>query len=100
MTPMIRLFPILLLALGAASPGAAERRGDQYDALQARRAGQAMSLRDIENRILPRMGDADYLGPEFDHSMSVYRLKFMRSGRVFWLDVDARTGDVIGRSGR
>ena len=46
------------------------------------------------------MGDADYLGPEFDQSMSVYRLKFMRSGRVFWLDVDARTGDVIGRSGR
>lgn len=100
MTSMKRLFLTLLIALGATPSLAADRRGDQYDALHARRAGQAMSLRDIENRILPRMGDADYLGPEFDQSMSVYRLKFMRSGRVFWLDVDARTGDVIGRSGR
>ena len=90
-----------LIALALAAPGGAfERRGDQYQALEARQSGRVMSLRSIESRILPQMGDADYLGPEFDNDASVYRLKFMRGGRVFWVDVDARTGGVIGRSGR
>lgn len=93
-----------LAAFGGAMPGGAEaqvdRRGDQYHAFEARRTGQVMSLRQIESRILPMMGDADYLGPEFDPGAAVYRLKFMRQGRVSWVDIDARTGDVIGRSGR
>lgn len=91
----------VLTALALAAPaGAVERRGDQYDALEARQSGRVLSLRAIESRVIPSMGDADYLGPEFDHSESVYRLKFMRGGRVIWVDVDARTGAVIGRSGR
>ena len=43
------------------------------------------------------MRGSTYLGPEFDGG--VYRLKFMRNGSVIWVDVDARTGAVIGRSG-
>ena len=46
-----------------------------------------MPLPMIERRVLPRMGDADYLGPEFNGR--TYRLKFMRGGRVIWIDVDA-----------
>lgn len=57
-----------------------------------------MPLPMIERRILPRMGDADYLGPEFRGD--TYRLKFMRNGRVIWIDVDARTGRVLRQSGR
>ena len=45
---------------------------------------------------MPFMGGADYLGPEFNGD--TYRLKFMRDGRVIWVDVDAATGRIIGRS--
>ena len=56
-----------------------------------------LSLREIEDRVLPRMREATYLGPEY--AGGVYRLKFMRGSSVIWVDVDARTGDVLGRSG-
>lgn len=58
-----------------------------------------MPLREIEARVIPRMNGADYLGPELDAGSGRYRLKFMRGGRVIWVDVDARTGRPIGRSG-
>ena len=73
---------------------------DQDAALAARRAGQVLPLRQIEQRIVPRMPGADYLGPEFDPESGIYRLKFMRGGQVIWLDVDGRTGAVVARSGR
>ncbi len=95
------VLPVLIVALAALAPdgAAAQRRGDQYDAYQARRAGQVMPLREIEARVVPRMRGASYLGPEFDQSSGMYRLKFMRDGTVIWVDVDGRTGAVIGRSG-
>ena len=97
MNGMTRLVSIALMALALAAPASAQRRGDQYRAYEARQAGQVLSLREIEGRVLPQMRGSTYLGPEFDGS--VYRLKFMRSGSVMWVDVDARTGAVIGRSG-
>jgi hypothetical protein len=82
----------------ATQPGAAQSRRDQDEALAARRAGQVLPLRQIEERVVPMMPGADYLGPEFDASTIMYRLKFMRGGSVIWLDVDGRTGAVRGRS--
>jgi len=55
-----------------------------------------MPLPMIERRVMPFMGGADYLGPEFRGS--TYRLKFMRNGRVIWVDVDAATGRIVSRS--
>ena len=97
MTCMSRIVSSALIALAAAAPATAQRRGDQYQAFEARKSGQVLSLREIEDRVLPRMRGSTYLGPEFDGG--VYRLKFMRSCTVIWVDVDARTGAVIGRSG-
>ena len=57
-----------------------------------------MSLPQIERRVMPFMDGADYLGPEFRGD--TYRLKFMQNGRVIWVDVDAATGRIKGRSGR
>jgi uncharacterized membrane protein YkoI len=94
---MVRIVSLALIALSVASPSMAQRRGDQYQAFEARKSGQVLSLREIEDRVLPRMRGSTYLGPEFDGG--VYRLKFMRAGSVIWVDVDARTGAVIGRSG-
>ena len=94
---MMRFVSLALVALAVATPATAQRRGDQYQAFEARKSGQVLSLREIEDRVLPRMRGSTYLGPEFDGG--VYRLKFMRAGTVIWVDVDARTGAVIGRSG-
>lgn len=83
-------------ATGAAT-ASAERPRDQDRAFEAIREGRSMPLPMIERRVLPFMGDADYLGPEFNGR--TYRLKFMRGGRVIWIDVDAATGRVVSRSG-
>ena len=51
-----------------------------------------MPLPKIERRVMPFMGGADYLGPEFNGD--TYRLKFVKEGRVIWVDVDAATGRI------
>lgn len=80
-----------------ASPVLAQRPRDQDRAFEATREGRSMPLPSIERRVMPFMGGADYLGPEFNGQ--TYRLKFMRGGRVIWVDVDAATGRILGRSG-
>ena len=96
------LFRTLLggaLAAGLiASPAWADRPRDQDRAFEATREGRSMPLPMIERRVMPHMGGADYLGPEFRGE--TYRLKFMREGRVIWIDVDAATGRIVGKSGR
>lgn len=81
-----------------ASPALADRPRDQDRAFRAKEEGRSMPLPQIERRVMPFMGGAEYLGPEFRGK--TYRLKFMRNGRLIWVDVDADTGRIIGRSGR
>ena len=61
-------------------------------------AGKVKSIRSIEDRILPRMAGTEYIGPEFDPGAQVYRLKFIRDGRVIFVDVDGRTGNILRQS--
>lgn len=70
----------------------------QTDARRAMRAGDVHPLRDIEREVLPTMRGMQYLGPEYDAEAMAYRLKFIRNGRVMFVDVDARTGQVLGRT--
>ena len=79
-----------------ASPALADRPRDQDRAFEATQEGRSMPLPMIERRVMPFMGGADYLGPEFRGR--TYRLKFMQGGRVIWIDVDAATGRIVGRS--
>lgn len=72
-------------------------RGDQDFAFKAMRAGEIMSLADIEARVIPRMRGARYIGSTFDRDSAVYTLKFMREASVIWIDVDGRSGRIIGR---
>src|SRR5690349_12004837 len=91
--------PLLIAALGAgliASPALANPPRDADRAFEATREGRSMPLPKIERRVMPFMGGADYLGPEFNGR--TYRLKFMKDGHVIWVDVDAATGRIIGRS--
>ena len=81
----------------SAAPAHAQRN-DQGEARKEMRAGNVLSLREIEGRVLPQMRGSEYLGPAYDSTAMAYRLKFIRNGRVTYVDVDARTGRVLGVS--
>lgn len=103
MKPPTALFSAGLAALaltGVAVPAMAQDqvRGDQGEARREAEAGTQLKLREIERRILPQMQGSEYLGPAYDSTARAYRLKFIRDGRVTYIDVDARTGRIIGRS--
>jgi len=97
----MRLLLVLAAAIGATAfaPAADARPRDkeQDAAWRATKEGHIMPLRMIEAIVVPRMGGADYLGPELIGG-DRYRLKFVRDGQVIWIDVDARTGRIAGRS--
>ena len=44
------------------------------------------------------MAGMQYIGPEYDPAAMTYRLKFIKNGKVYFVDVDARTGRIIGQS--
>lgn len=94
--------PTLAIAaaiVGAAVPAAASARPDEQGSVRREmRAGNVQSLREIERQVLPAMRGMQYLGPEYDPAAMAYRLKFIRDGRVVFVDVDARTGRIIGES--
>jgi len=70
-------------------------RGDQESARAEMRAGRNMPIGEIERRIMRRMGNAEYLGFEYDGSAGAYRLKFIENGQVIWVDVDAKTANIL-----
>ena len=95
------VFRTLLLAAAVAAgltsaPALADPPRDAQRAFEATREGRSMPLPQLERRVLPFMGGADYLGPELNGG--TYRLKFMQNGRVIWVDVDAQSGRIIRRS--
>jgi hypothetical protein len=94
------MFRTLLLAAAVAAglPSAPALAGPPRDAnraFQGVRQGRSMPLPELERRVLPFMGGADYLGPEINGD--TYRLKFIQNGRVIWVDVDGQ-GRVVRRS--
>jgi len=90
------LFSAALAAGLLATPALADPPRDAERAFRERVQGRSMPLPKIERRVMPLMPGADYLGPEFNGK--TYRLKFMKDGRVIWVDVDAATGKIKGRS--
>lgn len=79
--------------MAEAAPG-----GVQRQIRKDMRAGNIRSIREIERRVLPMMAGMQYLGPEYDPAAIAFRLKFIRDGRVVFVDVDARTGAIMGQS--
>tara|TARA_R110000782_G_scaffold78276_3_gene154957 strand:+ start:4448 stop:4759 length:312 start_codon:yes stop_codon:yes gene_type:complete len=80
------------------APDSAARGGrDEQDAArQAMLDGRVMPFSVIKRRMEREMGDATYLGSEFHQRTNRYRLKYVRDGKVVWVDVDGRTGDIAG----
>lgn len=98
----MRLFSLLLAAGLAACPvpghaSAFQRDREQTGAYRAMQQGRVLSLTEIRLRV--RVPGGEYIGVEVLEGM-IYRLKFMRGSDVIWIDVDPRTGRVVGRTGR
>ncbi len=85
----------VMLASSPVSLTADARRGEQNDARQDMAAGKVKPLREIEGTVVPRMRGMQYLGPEYDPTAQVYRLKFIDKNRVIFVDVDGKTGGVL-----
>lgn len=94
------LFASAVLGASAlAGPALAQStRSDQGAARKESQAGHILKSREIEARILPMMGNAEYLGFAYDSTAMAYRLKFIRDGKVLFVDVDARSGRIIQKS--
>lgn len=96
------IFCTLAFMAGATSianlPAQADQVSEQGQLRKERRAGTVRSTREIERIVLPQMSGMQYLGPEYDAAAMAYRLKFIQDGKVVFVDVDARSGRVIGRS--
>jgi hypothetical protein len=91
------LFLAGIIAAGLSSAAAlADPPRDSQRAFEGRRDGHSMPLPQLERRVMPFMGGADYLGPEINGGS--YRMKFIQNGRVIWVDVDPQTGRIIRRS--
>ncbi|MEO6225790.1 MAG: hypothetical protein ABIO80_08080 [Sphingomicrobium sp.] len=90
---------LIAAAIGAgltSAPALGEPPRESDRAFEATKHGRSMPLPQLERRVLPFMGDADYLGPEMNGG-GTYRFKFIQNGRVIWVDVDGQ-GRIIRRS--
>jgi hypothetical protein len=96
---MRNILCLALLSLTAPAGAMGPHERDQDKAWHAAREGRIIPLRAIEARIVPQMRGFSYIGPEYHAAAGRYRLKFMRGPQVVWIDVDARSGQVIGKSG-
>lgn len=76
----------------------AGQRGEQDAARRAMLDGETMPFSLIKRRVDAAMGGATYLGAEFNPSSNRYRLKYVKDGKVVWVDADGRTGDITGRA--
>ena len=88
------------IAAMVATPSYAEagQRGEQDAARRAMLDGQTMPFSLIKRRVDAAMGGATYLGAEFNQASNRYRLKYVKDGKVVWVDADGRTGDITGRA--
>jgi len=94
----VLLASIVALCAPAVSP-AEPRRSEHEAAYSAARSGAILPFPEIRHRVMPRMGGASLMGFDYDEGDAIYTLKLMRGGSVIWVDVDARTGTILGRSG-
>lgn len=102
--PMMMIRKSLTLAIGAMVAAAllpsasaqAGRRDEQDAARRAMLDGQVMPFSMIKRRVDAAMDGASYVGSEFNPSANRYRLKYVKDGKVMWVDADGRTGDIIG----
>lgn len=91
------LLAATLVAGLTSAPAVADPHARDSDrAFQNTQQGRSMPLPQLERKVIPFMGGADYLGPEINGGGTT-RMKFMQNGRVIWVDVDGQ-GRIVRRS--
>ena len=108
MNAMTRILAPLALGLplvcASAAADAGGRKQDQDMVYEARQKQNLLALHQIESIVVPRLEEegATYLrgSAMLDPDRPIYRMRFQRSTRVFVIEVDARNGREIARSGR
>ena len=84
---------LTLSATPADARGGLQSMREQDAAYRAAQQGRILPLPMIRARI--HIPGAQFIGAEFDGR--VYRLKYMRGAEVIWIDIEARSGRVVGR---
>ena len=92
---LFRTLLAAVIAAGLSVPALADPARDANRAFQGVREGRSMPLPELERRVMPFMGGADYLGPELNGDTT--RFKFIQNGKVIWVDVDGQ-GRIVRRS--
>lgn len=94
----VRAIPFLMcgasaLALSMAQPVSARPRTGVQELVEA---GAIRPFEEIRSRVVGQTR-GDYLGVQLDEDSLTYRFRFIDAGRVFNVDVDARTGRILNR---
>lgn len=95
------LLPIAILAtfFASAQAEALDPKVRDHDAArEATRAGEIRSLQEIRTRVGNRVR-GDFVGSALDMQSKRYRLRYLRDGSIVEVDVDARTGNILGIQG-
>jgi hypothetical protein len=98
---LVSVLAAVLMMSGISAPAAiGQSRNDQGEARKEMKAGNLLPLREIERRVVTPLKTQghEYLGPAYDSTAMAYRLKFIKDGRVSFVDVDARTGRILQSS--
>jgi hypothetical protein len=92
----------LIALTGATLPATAQgfsRGQEQKEARRAMLDGDVMPFSIIKRRVESEMGDSTYVGVAPPPREGIYRMQFLRKdGKVLWVDVDGKTGNIIGRT--
>lgn len=100
---MLALIPFFA-ALSLAAPGLQaqgfSRGNDQNQARENMLDRKVMPFSIIKRRTESAMeNEASYVGVAPSPREGIYRMQFLRKdGRVIWVDVDGKTGDIVGRT--
>lgn len=91
----------LLAVASAAAPASAQHFShgeDQRAARQNMLEGHVMPFSIIKRKVEREMGEATYVGVTTPRD-GIYRMQFLREdGKVVWVDVDGKTGNIIART--
>ena len=94
--------PLIMLLLVVPALACAGRQNETYSSYRDTHQGTVKPLQSIELNVVPNMKrqGASYIGAEYNAQSLQYRLKFMHDGAVIWIDVDGRSGTIIGQAGQ
>jgi hypothetical protein len=94
------LFAALWLAAPALQAQGFPRNNEQDRAREDMLDRKVMPFSIIKRRTESSMGDeGTYVGTAPSPRDGVYRMQFLRKdGKVIWVDVDGKTGNIIGRT--